>query len=162
MYVSNTILGALPLTPDAKPLVWLDTPFAKDEPRFSPDGRWIAYQSNESGQADVFVQAFPGPGQKLRISTDGGGVPRWRADGRELFYVTPTGILMAVTMAGSARLEPGIPQRLFQTPIASPGLNIDQYDVSADGQRFVVLTPSQDSRQTPITVVVNWTANLAP
>lgn len=120
----------------------------------------MAYQSNESGQADVFVQAFPGPGQKLRISTDGGGIPRWRADGRELFYMTADGVLMAVTMAGSERLEPGIPRRLFQTTITNPVLSIDLYDASADGQRFVVLSPSQDSRQTPITVVVNWTGTL--
>ena len=160
MYISNPTIGALPVIPGTKPLVWLDTPFTKDEPRFSPDGRWMAYQSNESGQTDVFVQAFPGPGQKLRISTGGGGIPRWRADGRELFYMTQAGMLMAVTMTAGQRLEPGIPRPLFQTGLTNPGLTLDQYDVSSDGQRFLVLTPTQGVRQTPITVVVNWTGTL--
>ena len=155
----GSTLGTLPLTPDAQALVWLDTPFTKDEPQFSPDGRWMAYQSNESGELEVFVQAFPGPGQKRRISTDGGGLPRWRADGRELFYLTPTGLMMGVPMTTGAALEPGTPEPLFQTAIRTPGLGIDLYDVTADGQRFLVLTPT-NARQTPITVVVNWTAGM--
>ena len=120
----------------------------------------MAYQSNEAGQTDVYVEAFPGPGQKIRISTSGGGAPRWRVDGRELFYLTPTGTLMAVAMKPGPRLEAGVPQPLFQTPIANVVLNIDQYDVTGDGQRFLVLTPTSNARQAPITVVVNWTAGL--
>lgn len=120
----------------------------------------MAYQSNEAGQTDVYVEAFPGPGQKIRISTSGGGAPRWRADGRELFYLTPTGTLMAVAMKPGSRLEAGVPQPLFQTPIRNVVLTIDQYDVTGDGQRFPVLTPTSNARQAPITVVVNWTAGL--
>ncbi len=153
-------IGVVPLTGDAKPMVWLDTPFMKDEPHFSPDGRWMAYQSNEAGQTDVYVEAFPGPGQKIRISTSGGGAPRWRADGRELFYLIPAGTLMAVALKPGPRLEAGVPQPLFQTPITNVVLNIDQYDVTGDGQRFLVLTPTSNARQPPITVVVNWTAGL--
>jgi len=77
------IIGIVPVTADAKAMVWLDTPFTKEEPHFSPDGRWVAYQSDESGQAEVYVQAFPGPGKKIRASSDGGGAPRRRADGRK-------------------------------------------------------------------------------
>jgi Tol biopolymer transport system component len=153
-------INVMPLTGDAKPMVWLDTPFAKDEPHFSPDARWMAYQSNEAGQTDVYVEAFPGPGQKIRISTSGGGAPRWRADGRELFYLTPTGMLMTVTLKPGPRLEAGVPEPLFQTPITNVALGIDQYDVTGDGQRFLVLAPTSNARQTPITVVVNWTAGL--
>lgn len=160
VYGTVRTVGVMPLTGDAKPMVWLDTPFQKDEPHFSPDGRWMAYQSNEAGQTDVYVEAFPGPGQKIRISTSGGGAPRWRADGRELFYLTPTGMLMAVSMKPGPRLEAGVPQPLFQTPITNVGLNIDQYDVTGDGRRFLVLTPTSTARQAPITVVVNWTAGL--
>ena len=154
-------IGVVPLTGDAKEMVWLETPFTKDEPHFSPDGRWMAYQSNEAGQTDVYVQAFPGPGQKIRVSTSGGGAPRWRADGRELFYLAPTGMMMAVSMKPGQRLEAGVPEPLFQTPITNVTLGLDQYDVTGDGQRFLVLTPTGDARQTPITVVVNWTAGLA-
>jgi Tol biopolymer transport system component len=159
-YHGNTTIGVVPLTGDAKSMVWLDTPFAKDEPHLSPDGRWVAYQSNEAGQTDVYAESFPGRGQKIRISTSGGGAPRWRADGQELFYLTPTGVLMAVAMKPGPRLEAGVPQLLFQTPITNVVLNIDQYDVTGNGQRFLVLTPTSNARQAPITVVVNWTAGL--
>ena len=161
VYGTVRTVGVIPLTGDTKERVWLDTPFSKDEPHFSPDGRWMAYQSNEAGQTDVYVEAFPGPGQKIRVSTSGGGAPRWRADGRELFYLTPTGMLMAVSMKPGLRLEAGVPQPLFQTPITNVVLNVDQYDVTGDGQRFLVLTPTSNARQTPITVVVNWTTGLS-
>ena len=108
----------------------------------------------------MYVEAFPGPGQKIRISTSGGGAPRWRRDGRELFYLTPTGTVMAVAITSGSPLEAGIPEPLFRTPITNLALNIDQYDVTDDGQRFLVLTPTGEARQSPITIVVNWTADL--
>jgi hypothetical protein len=159
-YHDGRTIGMVPLTGGAKMYPWLETPSSKDEPHFSPDGRWIAYNSNESGQIDVYVQAFPGPGQKVRVSTDGGGAPRWRADGRELFYLKPDGMLMAASVNVGTTFEAGIPKPLFQTPIADVQLGLDQYDVTADGQRFLVLQPTDRTNQTPITVVVNWTSGL--
>jgi WD40 repeat protein len=159
-HLAARTIGVVPPTGNGKPMVWLDTPFNKDEPHFSPDGRWIAYQSNEAGQTDVYVGAFPGPGPKIRVSTSGGGAPRWRADGRELFYLTPTGMLMAVAIVPGSRLDAGVPQPLFQTPIRDVLPALDQYDVAGDGQRFLILAPTSTALQTPITVVVNWTAGL--
>ncbi len=159
-YVSGRVLGVLPLFGDRKPVAFIDTPFTKDEPHFSPDGKWIAYQSDESGQIEVYVQPFPGPGEKVRISSSGGGEPKWRADGRELFYLAPDGMLMAVPIRAGSTLEPGAPEALFATGIAVE-LNIDQYAVTPDGQRFLVIEPVGSSVQTPITVVLNWAAGLA-
>jgi len=151
----------LPLSNDRKPFVFLEDPFMKDEPHFSPDGRWLAYYSNESGQAEVYVQPFPGPGERVRASTDGGSQPRWRKDGSELFYLALDGRLMAVAIKDGSAMELGVPKVLFQTPITAITRSIDQYAVTADGQRFVVLAPvGGDAPQSPITVALNWTAGL--
>jgi len=161
-YVSSAggrVLGILPLFGDRKPFAFLETPFRKDEPQFSPDGRWLAYMSNESGRFEIYVQSFPGPGEKIRISTNGGGQPKWRSDGKELFYLGLDGMLVAVEMRGGAAIEPGPPKALFQTRIQVQP-NIDQYAPTADGQRFLAITPVGDATELPITIVVNWTAGL--
>jgi Tol biopolymer transport system component len=151
----------LPLSNDRKPFVFLEDPFMKDEPHFSPDGRWLAYYSNESGQAEVYVQPFPGPGERVRASTDGGSQPRWRKDGSELFYLALDGRLMAVAIKDGSAMELGVPKVLFQTPITAITRSVDQYAVTADGQRFVVLAPvGGGAPQSPITVALNWTAGL--
>jgi Tol biopolymer transport system component len=157
---NSRAIEILPLTGDSKPLVFVEDRFSKDEPHFSPDGRWLAYESDESGQIDVYVQPFPGPGPKIRVSPSGGGGPRWRKDGRELFYLTQDGFLMAVPLKVGATLVPGVPQRLFKTPIPAVQLTIDQYDVAPDGQRFLFQVPVGTAAQAPITVVLNWAATL--
>ena len=138
---------------------FLQEPYAETSAVFSPDGRWLAYASDESGRFEVYVQPFPGPGSKLQVTTAGGGQPRWRGDGRELFYREPSGRFMAVpvTVRG-ASLEAGTPQPLFELRAnATPGTH---YDVTADGQRFVVSVPVQAEGASPLTLVLNWPALL--
>ena len=152
-------LWALPMAGDRKPFVVAQTNFEERDGQFSPDGKWIAYQSNESGRTEVLLQPFPGPGGKLQVSADGGAQVRWRADGRELFYVSPDGRLMAVPIRPATdrrSLEAGAPVPLFATRIggAAPGMNKQDYVVSHDGQRFLVDVP--EDLASPIAVVSNW------
>jgi Tol biopolymer transport system component/predicted Ser/Thr protein kinase len=131
--------------------------------QFSPDGKWVAYTSNESGLNQIYVQTFPS-GAKWQISKDGGVQPRWRGDGRELFYRTPDQSVMAVDIRTSAAVEPGTPKVLFQTPRN----NFDEvvtnlnYAVTRDGQKFVVLTAPFGQTPDPLTAVLNWTSLLKP
>jgi len=131
--------------------------FDERDGQFSPDGRWIAYVSNESGRPEVYAQPFPDPGPRRKVSTAGGLMPKWRHDGTELFYVAPDRRLMAVPVRKAANLEVGVPAALFETRIrmAPPFRN---YDVSADGQRFLVVTMAAQERERPVTLVVNWMA----
>jgi serine/threonine protein kinase/Tol biopolymer transport system component len=141
---------------DRKPRPYMQTPYSEFAGRFSPDGRWIAYRSNESGQADIYVAPFPGPGEKTRISSTGavGGYPRWRGDGRELFYMASDNTLMAVAVDGrGSRFQAGQPQPLFPTRSA---IGRDTFDISADGQRALVLTRKESADEELITVVLNW------
>ncbi len=127
--------------------------------QFSPDGKWIAFQSNESGQVEVYIQPFPGPGRRTRISRDGGDQARWRHDGKELFYLTPDDRLMAVPMRLDVErdiVDAGMPGMLFAprvngTPRHAFGRH---YSVSRDGQRFLVDTLKEATL--PVTVVLNW------
>lgn len=148
-------VGVLDLTAGGTASTWLPTAFDRDEPHFSPDGRWMAYQSDESGRTEMYVQAYPGPGQPIRVSTTGGGAARWRGDGRELCYLTQEGVLMSVSVTAGTPLQLGVPKALFRTPIADVQLSIDQYDVTANGQRFLVLEPSGTDDTSRVTVVVN-------
>jgi len=145
----------LPLVGDPKPLPWLQTRFAKTSPRFSPDGRWIAYESDESGEPEVYVALTKGAGEKKRLSPAGGSRPRWRRDGKELYYVAPDGFVMAVPMALGPQLEPGAPVPLFR----AEG-QIENYDVTPDGSRFLVSTPVEKVRESPLRVILNWPAAL--
>ncbi|MBM3819221.1 MAG: hypothetical protein FJW14_09450 [Acidimicrobiia bacterium] len=155
-------IWAWPLSGDPKPMLVVQTPFADTSGQFSPDGRWIAYQSAESGRLEVYVQAFPPSGGKWQVSTSGGRAPRWRADGRELFYVTPTEdsqALMAVDVgltAGGVQL--GTPHQLFSTSM--PTGNSYSYDVTRDGQRFLMQQLLPQTAAPPLTVILNWTALL--
>ena len=136
----------------------LETPFPKDQFHVSPDGRWIAFNSLESGRWEVYAASFPSFTDKRQVSRNGGGQPLWRNDGKELFFLSLQGKLMAVETRLGATLETSDPTSLFQAPI---GVNpiIDQYAVARDGQRFIFCAPDNSSGQ-PITVVVNWTAGL--
>jgi Tol biopolymer transport system component/predicted Ser/Thr protein kinase len=148
----------LPLSGDRKPFPFLRSEFSERGAQFSPDGNWLAFVSNESGRFEVYVAPFPGPGAKLQISTSGGNSPRWRRDGREIFYVAPDRKLMAARVETSPAFRIGAVQALFQTPRPeAPGVS---YDASADGKRFLLANIQSEKVSPPITLVLNWTAEL--
>ena len=153
-------LWVLPLTGnERKPRVFVNTPYEERGGQFSPDGRWIAYETNESGIFQVVVQPFPEPSHKWPISTTGGTQPRWRGDGKELYFIAPDGKLMAVPVtAQGATFEAGTPVTLFPTRIASAAggaAGKQQYAVSRDG-RFLINQTVEESTTTPITLILNW------
>ncbi len=151
---------ALQLGGSPGPVPLATTPFLEVSPVISPDGKWLAYMTNESGQMEVYVQAFPGPGGKWRVSTQGGRDPAWRRDGRELYYLTPGGKMMAVA------LEPGIPPRLslprvlFDTPLGPNFPTRNRYVVTRDGQRFLFVAPQAEAQTQVTTVVLDWLGRL--
>ena len=153
-------LWMLPLDGDRKPFVFVKTKFDERRASFSPDGHWVAYQSNESGRFEAYVRPFPGPGGQQLISTAGGMSPRWARDGKEIFYIEPDGTLMATPVAIKGPLfEPGRPITLFRTKILGFGTDPNgglNYDVSRDG-RFLINSVLDDSAASPITLLVNWT-----
>jgi Tol biopolymer transport system component len=151
-------LWILPLKGDQKPFPFLQTEFSEDFGHFSPDGRWIAYNSDESRSTKIYVMPFPGPGGKRQVSTSGGRLPKWRGDGGEIFYLAPDNKLMAAEVNGlGATLEVGAVRVLFEVPLAGRGY---VYDVTADGQRFLINTAVEKRASAPITLVLNWTADL--
>ncbi len=131
-----------------------------DQAHLSPDGRWIAFNGNESGRWEVYVAAFPGFTGKRQLSKEGGVQPLWRRDGRELYYVGLDGILRAVAVQTNGSPEFSIPNRLFDTGLSTPSPSIEQYAVSADGQRFLILEPLDEKAQTSVSVILNWQALL--
>ena len=150
-------LWALPLD-GGTPIAIATTPFEEIAGQFSPDGRWVAYASNESGRMEVYVRPFPEPDGATPVSTSGGTHPRWRPDGKELFYVAPDGRLMAAPIAAAGRtLDPGAPVALF-TPRFAIGASITQakpqYVVGRDG-RFLINSAIEQATP-PITLVLNW------
>ncbi len=131
-----------------------------DEGQFSPDGRYISFNANESGRQEVYVVPFPSNGERWQISRGGGVQSRWRRDGKELFYLSPDARLMAVDMTHGAS-APGVPTMLFQTSVPRPPTSgTEQYAPSPDGQRFVVIAPWPDAVPDPLNVVVNWMSRL--
>ena len=159
----STDLWVLPLSGEQKPFPFLQTEFNEGWARFSPDGQWIAYTSNESGSWQVYVQSFPASGGKWMISTDGGAQPQWRRDGKELFYISSNRKLMAVDVKGNgSTFEAGVPKALFDLRLQTPGLPGPRnfFMAAADGKRFLVASVSEERITTPTTVVLNWTADL--
>jgi Tol biopolymer transport system component len=144
---------------ERKTVAVAQTPADEREGQFSPDGNWLAFVSNESGRPEVYVQPFPGPGQRQSISSNGGGQPRWRRDGKELFYIALDGRMMAVPieLLGDHTVAASAPVPLFVTNIGAPVQinNRHQYAVSRDGQRFLMNT-IVDEAAAPITLLVNW------
>jgi eukaryotic-like serine/threonine-protein kinase len=126
--------------------------------QFSPDGKWVAYNSNETGKWEIYVTSFPEPHGKWQISTTGGEQPRWRGDGRELFYLSSDGRMMGVPVSTGASFSSGAPVALFQANPAVPVsyLNIFGYAVTRDGQRFLINTVMKPEERIPISVVLNW------
>jgi hypothetical protein len=156
-------IWVLPLTAGQEPSPFVQTRFDEREGQFSPDTRWVAYQSDESGRYQIYIRPFPGPGEPIPLTADGGTQPRWRPDGRELFYISPDERLMALPVelnVGGAPPRVLAPVPLFQTQISGgvvPGANRQQYAVSADGQQFVMSIRQADAEAaSPITVVLNW------
>src|SRR5262245_3449662 len=139
---------------ERKPVQYVSTLIRGPHGRLTPDGKWMAYESGESGSADIYVAPFPDPTAKWRISTAGGLRPTWRADSKELFYLAPDKTLMAVSMPSPDRA--GVPVPLFKTtPVDYLG-GRDPYSPSADGQRFLVNTLTQDAPPQAINVITNW------
>jgi len=159
---SRTDLWVLPLFGDRKPQLFLQTPFAEQHARLSPDGKWIAYISDESRTPEVYVQSFPPSGGKWRVSTRGGFTPRWRSDGNELFYLAPDRQIMSVEVRGAGTtFQVSTVTALFHAPVdAVSSAAANRYDVSADGQRFLINAPVENTSSEAVTVVVNWTAGL--
>jgi len=159
---TNDNLWVLPVAPahpggKPEPRVFLQTQFNELGGQFSPDGNWVAYFSDESGVFEVYAAPYPGPGGKRQISSGGGKYPRWRRDGKELFYVTPTGDLMAAEVASrNGTLEIGRVQKLFEGIIQSEGT----YAVSADGQKFMVVENSGARSSHPWMLIENWPGTL--
>jgi serine/threonine protein kinase/Tol biopolymer transport system component len=160
----NGRLYALPVS-GGPPTLLTESKVALDGAHFSPDGKWVAYQTNETSAYEVWVAAFPAFNQRRQVSARGGAQAFWRGDGRELYYLTVDGKMMsvAVTPAAGGALEFGAPAVLFQSPISHPNLTIDQYAVTGDGRRFLFVVPRRDADApalSPISVRVNWASGL--
>jgi serine/threonine protein kinase/Tol biopolymer transport system component len=155
-------MWALPFPGEAKPVSLLQTQFVEIGARVSPDGRWLAYLSTESGPSEIYVRPFTpqapaGTGAKWLVSKGSGVFPIWRADGKGLFYLTLASQVMAVDIDTSKGFEPGTPRRMFTAPT---GATITGWDLSPDGKRFLFAAPPNTGRTIPFTVVLNWTAGL--
>ena len=155
-------MWTLPITGEQKPNPFVHSQSSEKEGQFSPDGRWVAYASNESGRWQVYVAPFPGPGGKYQVSTNGGQQPRWRRDGKELFFLSPDKKLMAVPVKVDAAFEFGEPAVLFQTRAREPlsSEEIFTYDVSPDGQRFLINVNLEQADSRPVSIVLNWSEEL--
>jgi eukaryotic-like serine/threonine-protein kinase len=151
---------ALPTFGDRKPIPIVVGAFAELLPKFSPDVRFVAYQSNESGRAEIYVQSFPTPSGKWQASSSGGTDPAWSADGKKLFYRAADQKLMAVDVDAGETFKAGIPQALFPARV-QPGTARNKYVVSVDSTRFLMISPLGREALTPTTVVLNWSAELA-
>lgn len=143
---------------ERKPLPFVRTEFYEGYGRFSPDGHWVAYQSNQSGKQEIYVLPFDGAGGLWQVSKDGGSNVHWSRAGKELVYLGPEGYLMAVDVSAAGPVfQSGTAQQLFKLPAGS------DWDISADGQRFLIAVPAASdggSASSPIHVVTNWTGLL--
>jgi len=139
----------------------VQTDFDEREGHFSPDNRWMAYASNETGRYELYVQSFPPSGFKMRVSSEGGREPRWRGDGKELFYLAADGYVMSVPVSAGSSFQAEAPRALFDTPWDNRNLtNTFMYDVASDGERFLFATPVGEEADEAITVIVNWAEKL--
>jgi eukaryotic-like serine/threonine-protein kinase len=157
-------LWMLPLFGERKPFPFQRTPFNETNARFSPDSQWVAFDSDESGRREVYVRHFEGSVEKFRISPAGGTQPIWRRDGKELFYLAPDNEIMAVSVKKGDTFQATIPTPLFKIESVKGTYSVmrGEYDMTADGQRFLVSSGVADARGLPLTIVVNWTAGLKP
>jgi dipeptidyl aminopeptidase/acylaminoacyl peptidase len=151
-------LWALPLFGDRKAFPVLQTPFIEEQAHISPDGQWIAYVSNESGKWEVYLQGFPRSNRKWPISTAGGSQPRWRRDGREIYFVDPKSTLYAVGVNLGAKVQIAQPRNLFPISLGDYAM-AGRYAVTADGERFLVNIDDNSDTQA-IHIIINWPAAL--
>jgi eukaryotic-like serine/threonine-protein kinase len=130
--------------------------------QFSPDGRWIAYASNETASMEIYVSSFPSGAGKWQVSTGGGQEPRWRQDGKELFFLSADGKMMAAAVTTGASFKAGSPVALFQTHRRQPVsfLDVFSYDVSVDGQRFLIATKVDEANAAPLSITLNWASEM--
>ena len=142
-------IWALPLFGDRKPFVVVQSAFEESNARFSPDGRWIAFQSNETGRNEIYIQPFPGAVGKSRISTDGGSEPRWRQDSGELYFLGTDRRLMAARLTTAQTEQSARPEPLFVLPEGA-----SEFEAAPDGQQFLVNVVTKEA--SPITVLLNW------
>jgi Tol biopolymer transport system component len=153
-YESGNDIWALPMTGDRTPMRITQTPFRENNSQISPDGHWIAYQSDESGSVQVYIQSFPQSGARQQVSNAGGSFPRWSHDGNELFYVAPDRMLMAVTIKpADSSLSVAAARPLFELKLQTR--DETNYDVSSKGS-FLVNVPTSEQTPQPITVILNW------
>jgi Tol biopolymer transport system component len=152
-------LFALPVTgsKEQEPIPIANTPFEESNGQFSPNGRWVVYETNESGHFEIVVQPFPKPTDKWQVSTNGGTQPRWREDGKELYFIAADGKLMAAPVSTSGTsFTWDAPIALFAAHIApGAGANKQQYAASRDG-RFLINQAGDSGSPSPITLILNW------
>jgi eukaryotic-like serine/threonine-protein kinase len=149
-------IWVLPVDSEQKPYPLFQTQFNESYAQFSPDGRWVVYLSNETGNDELYVARFDNPRESRRISTAGAAQPRWRRDGKELFYLAGDKSLMAVPVKAGDKFETGEAISLFKVD----SIVADSYDVSSDGQRFLMNIAERKTQSMPFTVVLNWTSDL--
>ena len=155
---ANRDIWVLPMEGERKPFAFQNTRFQEGDGQFSPDGKWVAFTSDESGESRVYVTPFPGPGGRWPISTTSGRLPRWRRDGKELFFEVPGGIASADVSADGDVFHVGAVRVLFRT--RAGGGTRRRWDVAPDGKHFLLALESSDDEIVPITLVVNWAAAL--
>ncbi len=154
---TSTELWGLPLFGDRKPFAFVRGSFGTQSAQFSPNARFVAYTSNETGRNEIYVQTFPGQTAKWQVSAFGGAEPMWSRDGKELFYLDLDGKLMAVDVnTNGPAFQAAVPKLLFQTRLDGNYRGRNMYVVSPDGKRFLMLVPAAQVKPEPITVVVNW------
>jgi hypothetical protein len=148
--------------PEMTSTPFLKTPSTLKNGHYSPDGKWVAYASNESGKWEVYVTSFPAAQGKWQVSSGGGEQPRWRGDGKELFYLSSDGKMMAAPVSEGANFDAGAPIVLFQANPREAAATSEQafYDVSRDGQRFLINTEVRQAEVEPMSIVLNWAAKL--
>ena len=150
-------LWVLPMEGERRPTPFLRTKFNERDGAFSPDGKWIAYASDESGRYEIYVQPYPATEAKWQVSRDGGRWPRWRGDGRELYWLEEDGTLLAAEVNVGSTFRSGNPQALFETRLEVA--SFERYAVAKDGKRFLVSIPVDEGEgPRPVTVVQNWLA----
>lgn len=160
-FTTRSEIDVLPLGGNRNPYPFAKSQFPQRSGHFSPDGRWVAYASRESGREEIYVAPFPGPGGKWQVSTSGGKMPRWRKDGRELYFVSEDDMLTVAAVEGHGNnFQVTNVQPLFRVSLAPEALERSgSYDVNADGTRFIV-NASSNEIQAPITLVLNWPEEL--
>jgi eukaryotic-like serine/threonine-protein kinase len=155
----ESFVFSLPTSGDRKPVALLHPPFFRGRFKFSPDGRWLAYHSDESGRSEVYVSRFPSLTGTRQVSADGGYAPVWRKDGRELFYMAGNGQLMSLDIQAGADLKTGPPRPLFRPDIRIASANMGQFGVAENGQRFLVIEiPRPPFGATQMHAISRWDA----